>query len=180
MTTTWFRHADPRFPFLWETTQQPAGRWNAAGDGPVTYLASTPDVAWAEFLRHEGITSTEDLAGIRRTIWALEVDDSDTEPMVDVAGTARFTRGGRANYAAAQRAAQSARDRGARSLRAPSAALVPGGARGQRTDGGLRESPDRDGVVLALFGPRPQLPAWVAAEASAPRPRVLRLVVPLT
>ena len=61
-----FRHADPRFPFLWETASQPAGRWHAPGEGPVHYLADTPDGAWAEFLRHEEIRDPEDLAGIRR------------------------------------------------------------------------------------------------------------------
>ena len=29
-----FRHADPRFPFLWERGTQPAGRWHAMGEGP--------------------------------------------------------------------------------------------------------------------------------------------------
>jgi RES domain-containing protein len=59
-----FRHADRRFPFLWEGSGQPAGRWNATGDSPIHYFADTPDGAWAEFLRHEGITSPEDLATI--------------------------------------------------------------------------------------------------------------------
>ena len=40
-----FRHADPRRPFFWESSVQPAGRWHAAGDGPVQYLADTPDGA---------------------------------------------------------------------------------------------------------------------------------------
>lgn len=28
-----FRHTDPRYPFLWESRTQPAGRWHATGDG---------------------------------------------------------------------------------------------------------------------------------------------------
>jgi len=72
-----FRHADPRWPFLWETADQPAGRWHGDGDGPVQYLADTPDGAWAEFLRHEEINEPEDVATVRRALWAIEVDDSE-------------------------------------------------------------------------------------------------------
>ncbi len=39
-----YRHADPRFPFLWESNAQPPGRWHGIGEGPVQYLADTPDV----------------------------------------------------------------------------------------------------------------------------------------
>ena len=48
-----FRHTDPRFPFLWESADQPGGRWNEAGEGPVNTFADTPEGAWAELLRHE-------------------------------------------------------------------------------------------------------------------------------
>ena len=37
-----FRHADHRYPFLWESNAQSAGRWHADGEGPVQYLADTP------------------------------------------------------------------------------------------------------------------------------------------
>jgi hypothetical protein len=68
-----YRHGDPRFPFLWETPNQPTARWHIAGESPAHYLADTPDGAWAEFLRHEGITEPADLEGIRRTLWAIEL-----------------------------------------------------------------------------------------------------------
>jgi hypothetical protein len=61
-------------------------------------------------------------------------------------------------------------------LRAPSAALRPGGAGGQVTDRGLKEAPGRDGVVWVLFGPYPQLRAWAVVDAGAPPLRALRLV----
>ena len=51
-----YRHADARFPFLWESADQPPARWHGSGEGPVQYFADTPDGAWAEFVRHEGIT----------------------------------------------------------------------------------------------------------------------------
>jgi hypothetical protein len=53
-----YRHADPRFPFLWESNDQPPG--------PVQYFADTPDGAWAEFLRHEGIRADAELVNLRR------------------------------------------------------------------------------------------------------------------
>jgi len=68
-----FRQCDRRFPFLWEAANQPAARWHADGEGPAQYLAGTPSGAWAEFLRHEGITDEADLAGVERALWAVEV-----------------------------------------------------------------------------------------------------------
>ena len=35
-----FRVCDHRYPFLWHTAGQQAGRWNRAGDQPVHYLAA--------------------------------------------------------------------------------------------------------------------------------------------
>lgn len=68
-----FRHVDPRFPFLWEDPRQPAARWHDTGEGTVQDLADTPDGTWAELLRHEEITTPEDVATIRRALWAIEV-----------------------------------------------------------------------------------------------------------
>ena len=48
--STGFRHADHRYPFLWESAAQPAGRWHADGDGPCQYLADTPDGAFMSTL----------------------------------------------------------------------------------------------------------------------------------
>jgi hypothetical protein len=53
-----YRHADPRFLFLWESAAQPSARWHGLDDEPVQYFADTPDGAWAEFLRREGITAS--------------------------------------------------------------------------------------------------------------------------
>src|SRR5205823_3337714 len=70
-----YRHADARFPFLWESVDQPAARWHSSGEGPVQYFADTPDGAWAEFLRHEGITDESELENVRRALWAIEAPD---------------------------------------------------------------------------------------------------------
>jgi len=170
-----FRHGDPRFPFFVETDSQPAARWHAAGEGPVQYLADTPDGAWAEFLRHEEITDPADLAGVRRRVWAIELDLSAEVEM----GTTMEPSIGRADpwsYPECQAVARDLRRSGATCLRALSAALQPGAARGQITDGGLREAAERDGVVWALIGPRRNLRGWAAADGGAPTERVLDLV----
>src|ERR1700730_7769821 len=73
----WYRHADPRYPFLWESSEQPPARWHGEGEGPAHYLSDTAEGAWAEYLRHEEITDLEDLPGIRRSIWAVEVPDGE-------------------------------------------------------------------------------------------------------
>ena len=68
-----YRHADARYPFLWEGFNQPAARWHAFSEGPAHYFADSPDGAWAEFLRHEEITDPADLATIRRALWVADL-----------------------------------------------------------------------------------------------------------
>lgn len=165
-----FRHADARYPFLWEHTWQPAARWHGEGEGPVHYFADTPDGAWAELLRHEGIREAGDLAGLRRAMWAVEIGNPpDTEPALAVRGLT----GGLDTYESCREEARRLRAAGVRGLSAPSAALIPGGARRLRVDGGLREGPQRHGLVFVLFGPRPDLVGWAAAAEGRPREDLL-------
>lgn len=173
----WFRHADPRFPFLWQSAPQPSGRWHAAEDAPASYFADTPDGAWAEFLRHEEISDPADLDGVARRLWAAEIPHevvaSAVEPDLDF----EVLVGGTRAHPACQAEARRLRETGARALLAPSAALLPGGARGQVVDAGLREAESRDGEVLVLFGGAwPEVRGWVAAAAGAPTRRLLDLV----
>jgi hypothetical protein len=172
-----FRHADSRYPFFWESEDQPAARWHAAGAGPVQYVADTSDGAWAEFLRHEEITDAEDLAGIERSLWAVELPQhvDHAEPVTIAEAT-----GGLSSYRTCQRYAAARRAEGVTSLRAPSAALTPGGARGEVTDAGLRDGPDRDGRVWVLFGSYPDTCGWRVVERGRPPARILSLVTPLT
>jgi hypothetical protein len=171
-----FRTCDSRWPFFWDGSGQPAGRWHAAGEGPVQYLADTPDGAWAEFLRHEEITDPTDLDGIDRGLWAVDCDvgvERVRRPALDAA----TLRGGRESYPACQAEARRLRARGASALDAPCAALLPGGARGQVTrDGALAEGRRRDGRVVALFGVRPGLKGWRCALRGRPHERLLPLV----
>jgi hypothetical protein len=171
-----FRHGDPRLPFFWEYAAQPAARWHADGEGPVQYLADTADGAWAEFLRHEEIVDPEDLAGVRRRIWAIELPDTiDQARVPDLPD--HVLHGGPETYRRCRLEARRLRAAGAGAIRAPSAAVLPGGARGQLTrDDRLVDAADRDGVVWALFGTWENLRGWATADAGAPTARVLGLV----
>ncbi|MBI3180775.1 MAG: RES family NAD+ phosphorylase [Myxococcales bacterium] len=168
-----FRHADPRFPFLWETDAQPEARWHAPGEGPVQYFADTPDGAWAEFLRHEDIKTVADLATVSRALWVVELPDEPFErPTLGLA----VTTGDRTTYPACQTEARRLRAGGTRRLLAPSAALLPGAARGLRVDTLLVPGADRDGTVTVVFGRRPDLVGWAAAGEGRPRPDMFPLV----
>jgi len=169
-----YRHSDPRFPFLWESAIQPPARWHGQGEGPVQYFADTPDGAWAEFLRHEGITEESELVNVRRALWAVEVPDDLTadEPRLAEA----VLTGGLNTYEKCQREARRVRTKGVVALRAPSAALLPGSAGGWKVDGGLQPAAKRDATVLVVFGARPDFVGWMAAFAARPRSDLLARV----
>lgn len=162
-----YRHGDPRFPFLWERAEQPTARWHGAGEGPVQYLASTPDGAWAEFLRHEGITEESELANVRRALWAVELPDDLTEHSPRL--THAVLTGGIDTYDECRKEARRLRNNGADALRVPSAALLPGAAGGWKVDAGLQPAANREGTVLVVFGARPDFVGWMAALAARPR-----------
>jgi hypothetical protein len=168
-----FRQVDSRFPFLWEDASQPAGRWHAAGEGPAHYFADTPDGAWAEFLRHEEITDAADLATIRRQVWAVDIGEAYAEP---VSLPAEVMRGGRQTYTTCQKEAAAMRARGASRIQAPSAALVPGGARGVRMADGPQLAAARDALVIVVFGSPGALTGWCAAVDGRPPEDLLRRV----
>jgi hypothetical protein len=170
----WFRHGDPAYPPLWERPLQPPGRWHGPGEAPAQYMADTPDGAWAEFCRHEAISDPSDLEGVARLLWAIEVeaDPATSAPELPT----RVLTGGLRTYPRCQSEASRLRAGGATSILAPSAALLPGGAAGWRTEGGLVPGPARDGQVLVLFGRRPALVAWRTGEPSAPEPSLLERV----
>jgi RES domain-containing protein len=152
-----FRHVDPRFPFLWESAAQPPARWHESGEGPVHYLADTPDGAWAELLRHEEIRDPGDLAGIRRSLWAVEIPDpGQARPNLPEG----ILLGGHESYPQCRAEANRLRTLGLTGFKVASAALLPKCARGSIVDGGLQSGPDRDGEVYILFGRRPDLVGW--------------------
>jgi hypothetical protein len=176
-----YRHVDPRYPFLWESAEQPAARWHGEGEGPASYFADTPHGAWAEFLRHEAITEATDLPGIRRAMWAVDIPDEQVDTAARPILPARTATGGLDTYLACQALARKLRKRKPTltCLVATSAALLPGGASGWRVDGGLNPGPRRDGVVVVLYGRQPDLAGWSAVNTGQPDPRILPLVRPL-
>jgi RES domain len=169
-----YRQADPRFPFLQETANQPAARWHAAGEGPVQYLADTPDGAWAEFIRHEEITREEELENVRRALWVIHVPDSIRPAELQI--KPKIATGGLETYQACQAEARRLRAEGAEELRAPSAALLQGQAGGWMVKEGLKPGPSQNGFVFALFGPRPDLVGWAATVAGRPSRDLLKWV----
>lgn len=170
---SFYRHCDPRFPFLWESDTQPPARWHGPGQGPVQYLADTPDGAWSEFLRHEAITDEDDLRGIDRDLWVVDLP-APTVPAASPSLPNEVLHGGLDSYGACQAEAQRLRDAAADGLVAPSAALLPGEARGWRAVGGrLQAGPDREGRVVVLFGSRPHLVGWCACARGRPSRRLL-------
>lgn len=168
-----FRHADPRLPFFSEDAGQPAARWHAAGNGPVQYLADTPDGAWAEFLRHEEIVDPDDLATIRRALWAVEIDAAPgAVPQLPLAAMT----GGPRSYAACRTEAARLRAAGAARLDAPSAALT--NARPYIVRAGLHPSDPRPARTIVFFGV-PPFEGWRAAAEGQPHPEILKRVRPL-
>ena len=176
MPERWFRNADARYPFLREDAAQAPARWHGDGEGPVQYLADTPDGAWAEFLRHEAITDPADLQGIERNLWAIEVE-LDTETIHRSSMAADSQRGDLTPYPRCQADARSHRADGATALRASSAALDETAAGGQCSEGGaLVDAPDRAGQTLAIFGARDGLAGWLCCDRGRPGPRLVHRV----
>src|SRR5690348_6705561 len=84
--------------------------------------------------------------------------------------------GGLDTYEACQQEARRLRKNGAAALRARSAALIRGDVDGWRVDGGLQPASERDGIVLAVFGSRPDFVGWMACFAARPRSDLLARV----
>lgn len=81
-----FRYASYDVPF-WARANTLPGRWHRVGDGPTQYWALNPDGAWAELIRHEDLTTAQDLRMVQMPMWtcrtplAMVVDlcDPDTQ-----------------------------------------------------------------------------------------------------
>ena len=170
-----FRTCDSRFPFFWGLRAGPhqrSARWHALGEGPVQYLADTPNGAWAELLRHEEIRTVEDLQGLAATLWAIDVELPEPIAVTPLLPDTRLL-GGRESYADCQDAARRLRAGGARAMTAPSAALLPGGASGAHSAEQLSPEKSRDGRVFVIFGTAPLATGWRAAAPGGPSAELL-------
>ena len=111
----------------------------------MNYFADTPTGAWVEFLLHEGIAGPEDLVGVRRSLWAVELPEgryaSPKLPPVQ-------TEGGLSTYDACQAEAERLRIAGAKQIEATSAALVHGGEHGWLSRGGGTEPKISEGLLF--------------------------------
>lgn len=165
-----YRNTPPGVPFAWESSDQEPARWHDAGEGPVQYLATTPDAAWAEFLRHAEITDPEEITTIRRALWAVELPDSQEYDVPELSPT--VLTGDTTTYAACRAEARRLRDAGVTALLAPSAAIQPGPS-GFRVDGGLVPGASLTDETIVLFGRRPDLCGWRACAEGHPGPEVL-------
>lgn len=153
----------PPLPIFREDSSQSAGGQNA--DGELTrYFCDTPDGAWAEFLRHEEIHDPQDILTIRRALWAVDIGEP---PSLQPDLPENDLTGGAETWSACRQFARKHRAE-ADGITAPSAALQTGGARGWRVDAGLQPGPERNGRVIVLFGPRPELVGWKAAAEGRP------------
>ncbi|MCY4148477.1 MAG: hypothetical protein OXF73_03820 [Gammaproteobacteria bacterium] len=132
-----------------------------------------PDGAWAEFLRHEEIDDSLDVLTISRAIWAVEIGEIPSlNPNLP---RAVLTGDDAVHLNLCRRFAQKTRNT-AEGLTAPSAALKSGSAHGWRVDGGIKSGPLRDGLIIVLFGPQPDLVGWVATIEGRPSEELLRAV----
>ena len=165
-----FRNGPPFAPFLWESDTQPEARWHGTGEGPVQYFANCSDAAWAEFLRHEGITDPADLDGVVRALWAVEIPD---DPLPDPTLDQDVMVGGEPTYPSCRAEARRLRTEGEFGLTAPSAALVDSQATPWRVDGGLVAGAVRDARTIVLFGLRPDLEGWKVAHQARPHAELL-------
>jgi hypothetical protein len=170
-----FRNCPPGVRFYWEVSTQPAARWHRDDEGPAQYLATSPDAAWAEFLRHEAITDPADLAGIERAIWAIDVS-VELAALADPVLPLPILTGDETSYPECQAEAWRLREAGASGLKAPSAAVDPVTASGHRTDGGLVPGPPIDEATIVLYGLRPDDPGWFACAIGRPSIEQLKRV----
>ena len=177
-----FRVCDRRYPFLWQSPGQQAGRWNRACDEPVHYLANTPTVAWAEWIRHQEIEDPADLEGVAAALWAVLIPDHWTDPDLQPVNLSMELVLGTTPEAADVRLAlvNQLKVQGAQGLLSPSAAL-------HLSDKALPCIRVRDGSnqadellipahVILLWCAAEQLPGWCCVSEGRPEPELLPLV----
>jgi hypothetical protein len=154
-----FRYSNYDAP-LWVRENTDEGRWHRPGDGPTQYLALAPSGAWAELIRHEGLTTEEETAEVRTLLFII-----------------RLTETGIADYRSFERAGLASFDPAALVDEDYSACQVEGARLRREGFGGvLAPSAALPGVLnLTLFGARypvrwdarPRLPSAVPAATAA-------------
>lgn len=151
-----FRWSDYDTP-LWARPNSAAQRWNRTREAPTQYLSLSPEGAWAELIRAEGLTSAADVELARMPLWILQVRETRVADYgtFEKAEAAGFPPEALVDEDHERCRAEGARlrERGFRGVLAPSAALP-------------------ETVNLTLFGPR------LAVEWDCPDRRRLGSFVP--
>lgn len=124
---TVFRWADYDTP-VWSRPNSKAGRWNRVGPGrSAQYWTYSPETAWAEALRAQGLTDEADIAEMRSKFWVGQICMSDIADLTDTAWRAWIGLRDEDlvgdDWSACQDAADALRDAGANGIVTPSAAL---------------------------------------------------------
>jgi hypothetical protein len=164
-----YRVCDRRYPFLWATREQPPGRWHDSGEGPCHYLATTPKGAWAEAVRHSGITDEDDLEDLELALWEVRVIPPVDVPTLDEATMT----GGEWSYAACRAEARRRRAAGSVGFVAPSAAVLSGRAEVYAVGtGGQYVTEHVPTGTIVLFGAPDDLVGIPSAEGH-PDPTIL-------
>ncbi len=73
VNTTGYRYSSYDTP-LWTRPNSAGGRWHSPGDGPTQYLALSTDGAWAELIRHEELTSEDEISLVHIQMWEIRID----------------------------------------------------------------------------------------------------------
>jgi hypothetical protein len=157
-----FRQTAQGVPVLWESSVQPAARWHTLGDGPLQYFASSPEGAWAEWLRHEEIKNPAELNDVTRVLWCAELGEAAlAQPEL----SRKVLLGNEDVYPQCQAEAKRLQDAGEAGLEVVSAALTH--TLECRTDNGVKVETG-EALVYVLFGAQPKLRASRVSEGGLP------------
>ena len=109
------------------------------------------------------LTEEADLAGVDRSLWAVEIPEA-AYPKPNLPRSTLL--GGLLTYTDCQDEARRLRQGGTQCLEAPSAALLPGGARGWVAMPNIQAAHgSRSGKVWVWFGARPDfVPLWASSN----------------
>ena len=69
-----FRYSDYDTPF-WARANTQDGRWHRPRTFPTQYFGLTPDVCWADLIRHENLRTDPEVAMIRMPLWVVKLSE---------------------------------------------------------------------------------------------------------
>ena len=146
------------------------------------YLATTPTVAWAEWIRHQDIEDPDDLAGVAAALWAVLIPaawGSTDLPAVELP-IEQVLSGSHEAQAARLELVNALRRQGAQGLLAPTAALHHSDRVSpcMRVCDGVQQQDQLElsAQVILLWCPATLLAGWCCVPEGRPGPEVLPLI----